>query len=259
MARRVDINADVGEGFALYSFGHDAAILRHASSANIACGWHAGDPSIMRATVDLAVSAGVALGAHVSYPDLMGFGRRRMVATPEEVYEWVLYQVGALSAFVEAAGARLQHVKPHGSLYYACAEDGETAEAVARATRALGDELIFVSMTAEAGAAAQRAGARFAPEAFVDMEYAEPDRLVRGGFSGEDEELVARRALSAVVAGEGTTRDGRTFAVDVRTICIHGHLPNAAANAQRVRQRLDEAGVRVVTLAEALRVDAEAA
>lgn len=250
-ARRVDLNADVGEGFGLYAFGNDAELLPLVSSASVACGWHAGDPSTMRATVALAVEHRVAIGAHVSYPDLLGFGRRRMQASPDEIHDWVLYQAGALAAFVEAAGGRLQHVKPHGGLYYACCEEGEVAEAVARATCALGEHLHFVGMGRVADAAAKRADVRFAAEGFVDLEYAGPERLAPGCFSADDPDTVASRAVSIVVDGRATTRDGAGFSLAAATLCVHGHLPGAVANARRVRSALEAAGATISPLDEA--------
>jgi UPF0271 protein len=250
MTARIDVNADLGEGFARYRFGNDAEMMRFVSSASVACGWHAGDPSIMRHSVEIAVESGVAVGAHVSFPDMLGFGTHRMVARPDEIRDWTLYQVGALKAFTDAAGVELQHVKPHGALYYQCAEDDAVVAAVVEATKALGEGVLFVSMGRPAAEACRRLGVPFVSEGFADMTYEAPERLTPSGFDADDPEVVAERAVRFAVERAGVTVDGTRFEADVDTICVHGHLAGGAQNARRVSERLAEAGVEVVPMRE---------
>src|SRR6478736_5840981 len=177
MTTRIDLNADMGESYGRWTLGDDEALMPLLTSANIACGFHAGDPHVMRKTVELALEHGVGIGAHVSFPDLIGFGRRRMAATPEEVADYVVYQAGALAAFVEAAGGRLQHVKPHGALYTTIADSEKHAEAVAGAVASLGGDLILLMPPVVAPAAAA-AGVPFVPEGYVDLDYDAAGKLV---------------------------------------------------------------------------------
>jgi 5-oxoprolinase (ATP-hydrolysing) subunit A len=177
MPDRVDLNADMGESYGRWTLGDDAALMPHLTSANIACGFHGGDPHVMRRTVALAVEHGVGIGAHVAYPDLIGFGRRRMSAAPDEVADYIVYQSGALKAFAEAAGARLQHVKPHGALYTTIVDDPELAQAAAQAVASLGAEVILLMPPAVADAAAG-AGVPFVPEGYVDLDYDGAGKLV---------------------------------------------------------------------------------
>lgn len=247
---RIDLNADLGEGYARYSFGHDAEIMRHVSSVSIACGWHAGDPVIMRDAVERAAAAGLAIGAHVSFPDLLGFGTHRILAGPEEIRDWVMYQAGALQGFVSAAGLRLQHVKPHGALYYMCYEDREVISAVAEATKQLGEGMFVVSMGEDAATACREVGVPFVSEGFADMTYVAPWRLRIGGFSADDADLVAERAVRFGRDRTGVTEDGASFEAPVDTICVHGHLPNSGQNARRVRERINEVGIVIAPMTE---------
>src|SRR5437764_9378469 len=169
MPTRVDLNADMGESYGRWTLGDDDALMPFLTSANIACGFHGGDPHVLRRTVDLALEHGVGIGAHVAYPDLIGFGRRRLSATPAEVGDYVLYQAGAVKAFAEAAGGRLQHVKPHGALYTSIVDDAELAQATARAVASLGPDVILLMPPGVAGAAAA-AGVPFVPEGYVDLD-----------------------------------------------------------------------------------------
>jgi UPF0271 protein len=245
---RIDVNADLGEGLARYSFGHDAEMMKHVSSVSIACGWHAGDPTIMRESVARAADAGVAIGAHVSFPDVLGFGTHRMVARPDEIRDWTMYQAGALQAFAQAEGVSLQHVKPHGALYYMSYEDHEVARAVVDATRALGEGICFVSMGPEAETACREVGVPFVCEGFADMTYGAPWRLVPGVFSGDDAEVVAERAVRFAKHRLCELTDGSTFTAEVDTVCVHGHLPNSGANARRVCERLEGEGIEMMPM-----------
>src|SRR5881628_2073905 len=177
MASRVDLNADMGESFGRWTLGNDESLMPHLTSANIACAFHGGDPHVMRRTVALALEHGVGIGAHVGLPDLIGFGRRRMAVSPEEIQDYLLYQAGALRAFVEAAGGRLQHVKPHGALYTMIVDSPEYAQAAARGVASLGSDVILLMPPAVAEAAAG-AGVPFVAEGYVDLDYDAAGKLV---------------------------------------------------------------------------------
>jgi 5-oxoprolinase (ATP-hydrolysing) subunit A len=248
--RRVDLNCDMGESFGAWRMGADEAVLPHVTSASIACGFHAGDPGVMRRTVRAAAERGVAIGAHPSLPDLAGFGRRRMDVTPEEAYALVVYQVGALLGFTCAARVRLSHVKPHGALYNMAASDAALAEAIARAVRDVDADLVLFGLAGSALVReGERVGLRVASEAFADRGY-EPDGSLtpraRPGALVADPEEAARRAVRMVLEGRVTASDGCDVAVRADTLCIHGDSPHAAESARILRRRLEEAGVRVL-------------
>jgi UPF0271 protein len=242
----IDLNSDMGESFGRWSLGNDAELMEVITSANIACGWHGGDPAVMRNTVELAVSNGVAIGAHIALPDLLGFGRRRMAVTPDEIYDYALYQAGALRAFAQAAGSRLQHVKPHGAFYVMCAADEALAGALVRAVKALGDGVILYGMGEIEPALAAEAGVGYLREGYVDLNYDNGGNLVIERNKGAwDPEEVARRAVRLATEGEVGTVAGGTLPMRVQSICIHGDAPNSGEIARRVRQRLEEAGVEI--------------
>ena len=171
MLRTIDLNSDMGESFGRWQLGNDAELMEVITSANIACGWHGGDPAVMRTTVELAVAKGVGIGAHVGLPDLLGFGRRRMQVTPDEIYDYTMYQSGALRAFAEAAGGRLQHVKPHGAFYTMSAADEALAAALVRAVAALGDGVVLYGMGEIEPSLAKQAGVGYVREGYVDLNY----------------------------------------------------------------------------------------
>ena len=245
----VDLNCDLGEGFGRYSLGCDEEVIPLVSSVNVACGMHAGDPLTMAATVRRAADAGVAIGAHPGYPDLQGFGRRDMALSPDEVYAFVLYQLGALAAFAHASGARLHHVKPHGQLYNRVAKDPACAKAVAQAVRDFDPGLVLVGLAG--GALVRRGGElglRVAHEFFADRAYADDGSLVPRNQPGalvNDEDEAVRRTVRAVKEGVVTTRDGRDVEVCAQTVCLHGDGPSALAFARRLRAGLEEAGVAI--------------
>jgi UPF0271 protein len=243
---RIDLNSDMGESFGRWTLGNDAELMEIITSANIACGWHGGDPGVMRDTVEMAVARGVGIGAHVGLPDLLGFGRRRMQVTPEEIYDYTLYQSGALRAFAEAAGGRLQHVKPHGSFYVMCAADETLATALVRAVKALGDDVVLFGMGEIEPRLAAEEGVGYLREGYVDLNYDNAGNLVIERNKGAwDPEEVARRAVRLATRGEVGAIEGDTLPLDVQTICIHGDAPNSGEIARRVRQRLEEAGVEI--------------
>ncbi len=257
MARVIDINCDMGESFGRWTLGNDAALMPLITSANIACGWHAGDPAVMRQTVELAVAHGVGIGAHVGFPDLLGFGRRRIDVTPQEVYDYTLYQAGALQAFAHAAGTRVQHVKPHGAFYVMCSQNEELCEALCRAIKALGNGIALVMMGEIAPRVAAAVGVPMTREGYIDLNYNRHGQLVlERRKQAWDPEEVARRAVELVVHGRIPTIEGETLHAEVETICIHGDAPNAPEIAQRVRQRLEEVGVIVRPLGAGLATSA---
>jgi len=227
----LDLNADLGESFGRWTLGDDAALMPYLTSANVAAGFHGGDPHVLRRTVALAVEHGVGIGAHVGLPDLVGFGRRRMAVSPEELADLVLYQSGAVRAFAEAGGAELRHVKPHGSMYTMVVEDAELAGALCETVAVLGVALL---MPPEMAPAAEAAGIRFVAEGYVDLDY------------DADGRLILERVKQPRDPGE-TGRRAVAWAEDgcVGSICIHGDGPNAVELAAAVRAALSEAGVDV--------------
>jgi UPF0271 protein len=230
----VDLNADLGESFGRWTLGDDAALMAHITSANVAAGFHGGDPHVLRETVALAVENGVGIGAHAGLPDLVGFGRRRIAITPEELADLVLYQAGAVRAFAEVAGAELRHVKPHGAMYSMVVDDPELAAALCETVAGLGVALLMPPQLADAAAAA---GIRFVPEGYVDLDYDKDGKLILERVKQpRDPAETAERALR--FAGEG----------QVESICIHGDGPNAVELAAAVRSALQGAGVAVAPL-----------
>jgi len=237
----------VGESFGRYTLGEDGALFRFITSANVACGLHAGDPLVMRATVRAAIQAGVAIGAHPGYPDLQGFGRRELRLNPEEVYSFTLYQLGALAAFTQAAGVPLRHVKAHGALYHQLAREAELAQAFAQAMYDFSPALRVMTLPNSAlEAAAQAMGLRVLREGFADRAYRADGSLVPRSEPGaviHDPEAVVQRAVRMAVAGEVLTVKGEAVPLRIDTLCLHGDTPGAARLAERVRSALEAAGV----------------
>jgi UPF0271 protein len=251
--RSIDLNADVGESFGAWRMGADDELLRLVTSANVACGFHAGDPSVIDRTVGLAARAGVAVGAHPGYHDLRGFGRREMRPPPAEVEADVVYQVGALQAFARAHGVPLTHVKPHGALYNQAADDLELARAIARGVARVSGKLALVGLAGSSAmrAAAEAAGLRFAAEAFVDRAYDARGRLVprsQAGAVTSDPAVAAAAAVRLARERVAVTGDGTEVAVEADTLCLHGDNPHALAIAIAVREQLEAAGVTVQAL-----------
>ncbi|MCP2276703.1 LamB/YcsF family protein [Nocardia amikacinitolerans] len=246
----LDLNSDLGEGFGPWTMGDDAAMLDIVTSANIACGFHAGDPSIMRATCATAVRKGVRIGAHVGYRDLAGFGRRAIAVAPAELRDEVLYQIGALDAFAKAAGDRVRYVKPHGALYHAAAADGELAEALLTAMTEYDTELALLGPSGtELEAAATEAKIRFVGEGFADRAYTPTGLLAPRGLPGavlHADEAVAQ-AISIATTGKARTVDGGDVAVSAASLCVHGDTPAAVEMARRIRAALAESGVPVAS------------
>ena len=251
---RIDLNADVGEG-RIGTLGQDPALMPHITSANIACGFHAGGPAVMRSTVALASAHDVAVGAHPGFPDLEGFGRRELDVTPRDVEDFVVYQIGALAAIAAAQGVRLQHVKPHGALFNMAARDAALADAIARATAVIDRTLIlFGPPASELIAAGWRAGLRTASEGFADRAYRPDGTLIPRDDPGaviHDEKTVVQRAVRMVRDQTVETVDGTVMPLLIDTVCVHGDTPGAADLAARIRGALLEAGIEV----KALRAD----
>jgi 5-oxoprolinase (ATP-hydrolysing) subunit A len=249
---RVDLNADMGESFGAYKLGQDALLMPAITSASVACGFHAGDPGVMRETVALARQHDVSVGAHPGFPDLVGFGRRDIRATPREVEDLVVYQIGALAAVAATQGLRLKHVKAHGALYNMAVRDAALADAIARATAAVDRTLILFGLPgSELVAAGQRAGLRTAGEGFADRAYRPDGTLMPRHEPGaviEDPEMVVSRAVSMARDHVVMAIDGSQIALDIETICVHGDTPGAAMLASRMRQALTDAGVRLLAV-----------
>ena len=251
---RIDINCDMGESFGACRIGDDEAIMPFISSANIACGWHAGDPMVMAETVRLAEEHAVAIGAHPGYPDLLGCGRRNIETFPGEIKNYIVYQVGALSAFARERGMKLQHVKPHGALYNLAAKDERAANEVISAIKALNPELILVapadSLCAEMAASA---GLRVVREAFPDRAYLSNGQLAPRTLQGaviHDLDAVQLRALALVTSGRIVCVDGGEIKLEAQTLCIHGDTPDAWKLARGIRETLDRAGVQVFSMGD---------
>jgi UPF0271 protein len=246
---RVDLNADVGESFGAYSIGDDAALMKFITSANIAAGFHAGDPVVLRKTIRIAGEHGVAIGAHPGFPDLAGFGRREMRVSAAETEDLVLYQVAAVAGVAAAEGLPLQHVKPHGALFNMAARDADLALAIARATAAIDRRLIlFGPPNSELLKAAREVGLRVAAEVFADRAYEPDGSLVSRGQPGaviSDGKAVVERAVRMVQARRVTAVDGSIVSLDVDTICLHGDTPGAEKLAATLRGGLEGAGILV--------------
>jgi 5-oxoprolinase (ATP-hydrolysing) subunit A len=251
----MDLNADLGEGFGAWSMGADEELLKIVTSANVACGFHAGDPSIMRRTVDIAAENGVAVGAHVSYPDIRGFGRRHMDLPLEQVTDDVLYQIGALDSFARAAGTPVAYVKPHGALYNRIAVDEDVAGAVALALARYDRQLpLLVLPDSAAAKAAAQIGVRAVAEGFADRAYHPDGRLVGRHEHGAvitDPDTVADRAVGMALDGHVITATGERLSLAIDSLCVHGDSPGAVELAHSVRTRLVAAGVALRAFAAA--------
>jgi UPF0271 protein len=249
----MDLNADLGESFGHWTLGDDTALVEHLTSANLACGFHAGDFRVMDATVALCASAGVAVGAQPGYPDLLGFGRRPLPFEPDEVTAMVRYQVGALEAFCRAHGVEMQHVKPHGALYNQAARDPALAAAIARAVAGFSRDLALFGLASSEpmASAAADAGLRFVPEAFADRRYLADGSLqprqVAGSLLADPAEAAAQ-AVAVATDGAVTADDGSRVELRAESICCHGDTPGAVEIAAAVRRGLEAAGVSVAAI-----------
>ncbi|MCL2497990.1 MAG: 5-oxoprolinase subunit PxpA [Symbiobacteriaceae bacterium] len=253
LSKQIDLNCDMGEAFGVYSYGADEEIITSISSANIACGWHAGDPLVMQARVQLCLRHGVAIGAHPGFPDLLGFGRRNMVCTPAEYKAYTLYQVGALYALARSQGGELSHVKAHGNFYNMAAVDNQLARAIAEAVYEFDPKLVFVGL---AGSQLCRAGVevglKVASEVFGDRAYRSDGTLLPRSEAGAVYHEVAQvvaQIMQIVETGTITAVDGTVFPVVGDTLCLHGDTPGAALFAREVRSALTSRGVAIRAMA----------
>ena len=245
--RAIDINCDMGESYGAWKMGADAQVMPHISSANIACGFHGGDPATIRRTVRLAVEHGVAIGAHPSLPDLMGFGRRVMKISPQDMYDLVVYQAGAVEGFARAAGSRLHHIKCHGALYNMAANDEALSEAMVRAAKDLGT-MLYVLSKSRNFEIAKKQGIRVCAEVFADRGYTDAGELAprdRPGGMIEDAAAAVRQALAMVEEGYVTSLSGKRVPVAADTICLHGDQPGAVEFARALRKSFAERNITV--------------
>ncbi|HKB11674.1 MAG TPA: 5-oxoprolinase subunit PxpA [Vicinamibacterales bacterium] len=246
---RIDINSDLGESFGAYSIGHDAGLMRAITSANVAAGFHAGDPSVLRDTIRLAKANSVAVGAHPGFPDLVGFGRRELNVTAREAEDMVLYQVAAVAGVAAAEGVRIQHVKPHGALFNMAVRNAELAAAIARAVAAYDRNLILFGLPgSEILTAGRAAGLRVAAEVFADRAYEADGSLAsrrKPGSVIHDADAVVARAVRMVKDRSVVATDGTVVPLDADTICVHGDTPGSDALAAKIRAGLAAAGITV--------------
>lgn len=253
---KVDLNADLGESFGAYTIGMDSEVLRYITSANIACGFHAGDPVVMEKTIALAKEHGTAPGAHPGYPDLIGFGRRNMKISPAEAKAYIKYQVGALLAFTKAAGLQLQHVKPHGAFYNNAAVDEKLAMAICEGIYEVDPGLIMLGLAgSEHIKAAKAVGLKAASEVFADRGYMEDGTLVPRSMPGamiHDRELAIARTVRMVKEGVVETVTGKIIPIRADSICVHGDNPDAIGFVKEIRETLEREGVSVTCIADVI-------
>lgn len=256
MGRRIDFNSDLGESFSVYHYGEGEEIMPYISSANVACGWHGGDPLVMRQTVRLAKQRGVAVGAHPSYPDRLGFGRRIIPLTYEETRDYCAYQIGALWAFCKAEGIPLQHVKLHGAFYNALVKDPELAKAAAEAMVEIDPNLIMLALPgSELDRAARAVGLRVAREAFADRAYNDDGTLVSRSIPGSviaDPEVAAQRFVD-FCHGKVVTITGKELRLEVDSICLHSDTKGSARHARAIHERCRKEGIELVPMRELVR------
>jgi UPF0271 protein len=247
--KTIDINCDMGESYGAWKMGADAEVMPYISSANVACGFHGGDPATIRQTVRLAVDHGVAVGAHPSLPDLQGFGRRAMKISPQDMYDLIVYQAGAVQAFARAAGAKLHHVKCHGALYNMAASDEALSEAMARAVKDLGNAVILYALSnSTMMQVGRKLGIKVAGEVFADRGYADDGTLSPRGKPGamiEDAAVAVERALAMIEKGYVTALSGKHVPVAADTLCLHGDQPGAVTFAKAIRKAFAERGIKV--------------
>ncbi|MCK5835681.1 MAG: 5-oxoprolinase subunit PxpA [Desulfobacula sp.] len=247
----MDLNCDMGESFGAYTLGMDDQVMKHITSANIACGWHAGDPLVMDKTIKMAVENKVGIGAHPGYPDLSGFGRRHMACTENEIRQYMVYQIGAIKGFCKVHGAKLQHVKPHGALYLDAVEDETIARAIAKGIMSLDPDLYFVALAGKKGETMRRMGEelglKVAYEAFPDRAYSPEGTLVSRKEPGaviSDPDKVAQRALD-MANGFVKAVDGSTINLEVQTLCVHGDTLGAINLVKNIKKNLEANEIRV--------------
>jgi len=253
----IDLNCDMGESFGAWRMGDDERMMAHITSANIACGFHAGDPMVMQKTVRLAVESGVGIGAHPGFPDLVGFGRRNLQTSPGEIRALMIYQIGALLAFAQAAGGRIQHIKPHGALYNMAADNEAIADEVVQAVYSVNPEWILVTQPGCVLAEmAERKGLRVAREVFPDRAYLETGRLAPRSMPGaviHDLDTVKRRMVRLIREGVLEAISGKPISLQADTLCIHGDTPGAVDLAALIRRELMQNGIGVMPMERILK------
>ena len=238
----------MGESYGAWKMGADAEVMPFITSANIACGFHGGDPATIRKTVRLALDHGVAIGAHPSLPDIQGFGRRVMKISPQDMYDFVVYQAGAVEAFARAAGSKLHHIKCHGALYNMAANDEALSEAMARAVRDLGDVMLYALSKSKSFEIAKKANLRVAGEVFADRGYSDDGTLAprdKPGGMIEDAQKSVKQALAMVEEGYVTSLSGKRIPVAADTLCLHGDQPGAVAFAKEIRKAFSDRGIQL--------------
>lgn len=252
--KRIDLNCDMGESFGAYTIGMDKDVMNHITSANIACGFHAGDPLVMDRTVKMATAKQVGIGAHPGYPDLIGFGRRSMACSEEEITRYIIYQVGALYGFCRAHGAKLQHVKPHGAMYLDAIDNEAVARGVAKGILAVDPDLLFMALAGKKGESMRQVGAelglKLVYEAFPDRAYTPNGTLVSRKQPGaviSDPNEVAERAL-AMADGYVVAIDGTRIELEVHSLCVHGDNPGAVSLVKNIRHTLESGGIQVIPI-----------
>jgi UPF0271 protein len=250
MTIEIDLHCDMGESFGIYNLGNDEEMMRHVTSISVGCGFHAGDPHVMRKTVALAKRHGVAVGAHPGYPDLMGFGRRKMEVTPEEAKDYIRYQVGALTAFCQAAGLELQHVKPHGEFYQMPWKNEALARGILEAIQEIKPEPIFLALyNTIPYEMAQSMGIRVAGELYGDLDYYPDGTTFIKKVHGEiDPKATVEKVLKMVLEEKVIASDGKEIEVKGKSVCLHGDNPRAPEIAQTLREELEKRGVKIVSL-----------
>ncbi|MBB6218588.1 UPF0271 protein [Anaerosolibacter carboniphilus] len=245
----VDLNSDLGESFGSYKIGLDEEVIQFVTSANVATGWHAGDPLVMERTVQMAKKYGVGIGAHPGYPDLMGFGRRNIAVTPKEAKAYTKYQLGALMAFVVSHGEKIQHVKPHGAMYNMAAKDYLLARAIAEAIYEVDKEIILLGLAnSEMIKAGKEVGLQVISEVFADRAYNADGTLVARNIEGaviHDTELAISRVVRMVKEGKVTAITGEDIEITAQSICVHGDNPEAVEFVKRIRHTLEVEGIKV--------------
>ena len=256
--KTIDLNCDMGESFGAYKLGMDDEVIQYITSANIACGWHAGDPLVMDTTVKMAVERGVGVGAHPGYPDLLGFGRRNMDCTPNEIRKYLVCQIGALEAVCKVNGTVLRHVKPHGALYLTAVENEDVARAIAEAIVSVDSGLMFVALAGAKGKLMTRigqdVGLKVVYEAFPDRAYTPEGTLVSRRLPGaviKDPQAVSERALRMAKEGNVVAVDGSSIPLKVQTLCVHGDTPTAVDLVKNIRETLEAEGVSLAPMAAA--------
>lgn len=247
----VDLNSDIGESFGAYTMGDDAEILKYVTAVQVACGWHAGDPMVMDKVVAMAAEKGIAVGAHPSFPDLMGFGRRKMYLSFDEAKNYVKYQIGALSAFTKSHGIKIHHLAPHGAMGNMCQDDRELARAICEATYDIDPEIIiYYCAGAVLGEEAEKMGLRTACEIFADRAY-EDDLSLRSrklpGAMITDEEESIKRCIRMVKEGKVTSYSGKELDIKGDTLCVHGDGPKAIEFVKRIREEFTREGIEIKT------------